>query len=268
MCDAATFAQVGVRQTVDTEVERPMKRRGFILASASTAGFLIPGWGRAATPCPPPQLSVAGGGSVTTPCGTTGTGQTYTTNFPGTENPISEGGVWSNVGLDWTNVRTTPGLAFGTNGAADAYDDSYAHLAGFPANQSAQATIYLDPSIIGSGETHEVELFLRMSDSAHVAWGYECNMDFGGSLSIIRWNGALGDWTVLANFGSFAQPVTGDIFKATIVGNAITLYHNGVARGTATDSAYASGNPGMGFFKRPAGTNNVFGFSSYTAAPA
>ena len=48
--------------------------------------------------------------------------------FPGTarnlhhqlsppENPISEGGKWLNGqkdALDWTNVRTTPGFAFGT----------------------------------------------------------------------------------------------------------------------------------------------------------
>ena len=40
--------------------------------------------------------------------------RTYTTNFPLTENPISEAGNWINggtVGLDWTNVSTTPGLA-------------------------------------------------------------------------------------------------------------------------------------------------------------
>ena len=41
--------------------------------------------------------------------------KTYTTNFPLMENPISEGGNWVNgqaVGLDWTDIRTTPGFAF------------------------------------------------------------------------------------------------------------------------------------------------------------
>ena len=41
----------------------------------------------------------------------------YTTNFPLTANPISEGGAWLSgkaAGLDWTDVRTTPGKAFGT----------------------------------------------------------------------------------------------------------------------------------------------------------
>jgi len=47
----------------------------------------------------------------------TGTASTYTTNFPLTEDPISEGGKWINGkkdGVDWANVRTTPGFAFGT----------------------------------------------------------------------------------------------------------------------------------------------------------
>src|ERR1700729_3247334 len=57
---------------------------------------------------------------------------TYTTNFPLTENPISEGGKWINGqkdGVDWTDVRTTPGLAFGTEIGGnrrelEKYDDS------------------------------------------------------------------------------------------------------------------------------------------------
>jgi len=41
----------------------------------------------------------------------------YSTNFPRAESPISEGGKWYNGqtnGLDWANVRTSPGFAFGT----------------------------------------------------------------------------------------------------------------------------------------------------------
>jgi hypothetical protein len=38
------------------------------------------------------------------------------TNFPLTEDPISEGGNWiggGTTGLDWNNVQTTPGFANG-----------------------------------------------------------------------------------------------------------------------------------------------------------
>jgi hypothetical protein len=43
---------------------------------------------------------------------------TYTTSFPVTENPISEGGKWISgraVGLDWTDVRTTPWFGQGAS---------------------------------------------------------------------------------------------------------------------------------------------------------
>ena len=49
----------------------------------------------------------------------------------------------------------------------------------------------------------------------------------------------------LANPG--VRVKTGDVVKATIVGNVITAYLNGIAVGTATDSTYTTGNPGMGF---------------------
>jgi len=50
-------------------------------------------------------------------CNVGAQGRTYTTNFPATENPVSQGGNWVNgraVGLDWSDARTIPGLAFGT----------------------------------------------------------------------------------------------------------------------------------------------------------
>ena len=78
--------------------------------------------------------------------------QRYTTNFPLTENPISEGGEWINggvVGLDWTNLSTTPGFTFGTQpgtAGSASWADSWALLTGaWGPDQTAQATIN-DPS--------------------------------------------------------------------------------------------------------------------------
>ena len=85
------------------------------------------------------------------PIASTGTHGTYTTQFPLTENPIAEGGNWINgqtAGLDWANIRTTPGFAFGTESGAvktvpEKYDDSAALLAGtWGPNQTAQATVH------------------------------------------------------------------------------------------------------------------------------
>ncbi len=209
------------------------------------------------------------------------TAQTYTTHFPLTENPISEGGKWINagvVGLDWTNVRTTPGFAFGTQpgtAGSPGFADSWALLSGaWGPDQTAQATIN-DPS--PNDNCHqENELVLRGNLSAHSATGYEVTVkaadDASSYLIIVRWNGAYGDFTYLANLQGSAYAVkTGDVFKATIVGNVITAYINGVQKARVTDYWYATGHPGMGFYLGHynsaicAGTNAGYGFSNYTA---
>jgi hypothetical protein len=192
----------------------------------------------------------------------------YTTNFDLTENPISEGGVWHHTGNVWTNVSTANGIAFGTNGAANTYDDSYALLSGFGPDQQAQAVVVRSPNLV-LNITHEVELLLRMSDSASTAQGYECDFSYFGGVQIVRWNGALGDFTVLQTSGPGTigrDFVTNDVIKATIVGNVISAYINGVLIAQATDSTYASGQPGIGFFTRPGGNSANFGMTSYTAS--
>ena len=240
-----------------------MKRRDLIAASAGIAGGLFSALAQAATPCPPPQVGVAGGGSATTTC-TIASTSAYSTNFASGENPLSEGGVWQHNGLDWTTVKSESGHAHGTQtNSSLAYNDSYAYLSGFPANQSAQAVIYNTST---SSTNKEVELLLRWSDSGHGATGYECNINHLGLYSqIVRWNGPLGSWTEIGRAPNPPQPKTGDVMKATIVGNVITVYINGVQIMQATDSTYKTGNPGMGFYIDPGALNSEFGFSSFTA---
>jgi hypothetical protein len=190
--------------------------------------------------------------------------RTYTTNFDLTENPISEGGAWSSAGLDWTAVRTAGGIAYGTH-QATGYNDSYAHLSGFAPDQSVEATIFKQGSF---AMNQEVEIHLRWADSLHVARGYEILWQANNEYAeIVRWNGALGDFTVLAPISFPRPPVTGDVMKAQIVGNQITVYLNGTLVGSTSDSTWSDGNPGIGFFSRdPSGEQNSrFGFTSFTA---
>jgi uncharacterized protein YjdB len=192
----------------------------------------------------------------------------YTTNFPLTENPISEGGNWINgqvVGLDWKNARTTPGLAFGTQTGNGGYDDTVALLTGtWGPDQTVEATVYTvnqNPSIF-----EEVELRLRSSLSANSCTGYEVLFGVNGYIQIVRWNGPLGNFTALASAAS-ALPTTGDVVKATIVGSTITAYLNGVQKLQVIDSTYPSGRPGMGFFLQGAsGVNGDYGFTIFTAS--
>ena len=180
----------------------------------------------------------------------------YSTTFPLTENPISESAGWTNgaaVGLDWSNVRTTPGLAFGTQDGATNFNDSIAVLKGTWANdQSATATVRTVNQQPGSSNIfEEVEILLRFTITAHDARGYEfnfsCRHDGNQYLQIVRWNGAVNDFTFLdARTGPGLN--NGDKIKATISGQTLTTYINNVEIFSVNDSAIASGNPGVGFY--------------------
>ena len=195
----------------------------------------------------------------------------YTTTFPLTENPISEGGHWLNgatTGLDWSDIQTKPGLAFGTQTGNGEYNDSIANLAGiWGADQTAQATVRIVSS--DSAQYEEVELHLRRSLSAHNATGYEINFSVKPKnpyIQIVRWNGALGDWTELND--TIVGVKNGDVVAATIAGNLITAYVNGTNVLQATDGTFTTGSPGMGFYLQNGSSNfNAdFGFSSFKAS--
>jgi len=200
--------------------------------------------------------------------------RTYTTRFRRAENPISEGGAWINgqaVGLDWANVRTKPGLAFGTEAGTIKYDGTTALLKGvWGPDQTAEATVHT----VNQREDifEEVELRLRSSLSAHKATGYEilfrCSKTDKAYTQIVRWNGPLGDFTYLNAAGNAQRGVgNGDVVRATIVGKVITAYINGEKVLQATDDTYTGGSPGMGFYLEGAtGMNSDYGFTRFTAS--
>ena len=183
----------------------------------------------------------------------------YTTSFPATEQPLSEKGKWITgkaAGLDWADVKTGVGLAYGTEsgkGKGDkAFDDSTALLTGiWGADQTVEAEVLsLHPS---DDDFEEVELRLRSTLSSHNATGYEvlfrCSKTANAYASVVRWDGRLGKFTYLSQKkGPEFGVADGDIVKATAVGSVITGYINGVEVIRATDSTYTDGSPGMGFW--------------------
>jgi hypothetical protein len=241
-----------------------MKRRDLILASAGFAGGLIPGFARAAKPCPPPQVSAQGGTTASTTCVMGTPASSYTTDFSRVETPISEGGAWVRLTTSyWHDVKTSGGNAMATaNASADRsrFDDSYARLSGsWGPNQQLEATIYK-----GSALSGEVELNLRCSDTVSTVNLYECTFNIGGQAAIARWNGTAGNFTILADTGSGLQDPggleDGDKVRARIVGQTITMWFarrasptNWVLVGSITDNSsqrITTGSPGIGFFAR------------------
>lgn len=204
----------------------------------------------------------------------TGATASYTTTFPLTESPISEGANWTNglsAGFDWSNVSTTPGLAFGTQTGVDGFNDSLAVLRGtWGPDQAATGTVYTVNQVAGD-VFEEVEILLRFQITPHSARGYEINFSMrsdGAYTQIIRWDGPLGVYALL---DSRAVPAlqTGDQVAASIVGNTITTSINGAEIFHVTDNTFTDGNPGLGFYLQGAtGVNGDYGFSCYSASDA
>lgn len=207
----------------------------------------------------------------------------YSTTFPSTETPISEGGIWLTGQRDatgWTNIKTAGGIAFGTqSGSAANFDDSVACLAGqyasFRADQYCEGTIHIG-SPVGISE---VTLGLRCTASAGQWLWYGTNFAFDGSYSFFgRWPGFAtsnqNDYVTLAQNNS--SPVgalqNGDIFQAQMIGFTFTTWilrgatRTQINTGTDTDAAkLRKGTPGFGTFNQGHAASNSIGFTRFFA---
>lgn len=153
--------------------------------------------------------------------------RSYSTHFPLSEDPISEGGKWSNGandGIDWYNVITKNGVAYGAVTKGE-YTDPTALLTGaWGKNQIVKA------KVLSRNQTEkyyqEVEIRLRSTLTRHRCTGYEvfwrCLKTQNAYAQIVRWNGKVGDWTSLQKHTGQQYGVKDrDLVEATIVGNVI-----------------------------------------------
>jgi hypothetical protein len=219
--------------------------------------------------------------------------RSYSTRFELDETPISEGGMWLNGkkdGIDWCDVLTGGGVAYGevsrmavaerrteqsTLGAGTGeggdvegdYDDPTAVLSGsWGRNQLGKATVFSrNPT---DQYFQEVEIRLRSSMTPHSCTGYEvffrCLKTDAGYAEIVRWNGPIGDFTSLQKLiGPQYGVEDGDTIEASIVGNSIKGYINGVEVISASDDRFPTGSPGIGFNFFVGDTNVDHGLRSF-----
>jgi hypothetical protein len=201
-----------------------------------------------------------------------GGGRVYTTYFPLAQNPISEGGNWINglqTGLDWMNIRTASGVAYGTrtNEPGDAIDPTAILTGTWGWNQTAEATVV----VTSGGAAKEIELRLNSTLAAHVCNGYEILYEVTGTITIVKWNGPLGSYTVLAPASNIPQALpgglkTGDVIKATNVNGLITAYLNGAQIAQVFDATYTAGAPGFGLNTYGGADPTTYGLSRFTAS--
>jgi hypothetical protein len=219
--------------------------------------------------------------------------RSYRTQFPLDEDPIQEGGLWVNgkrEGIDWCNVVTRNGVAYGEvtrMGVAERrveqgnlasptpagslhegdYDDPTAVLVGtWGRNQHARAKVFSK----NQTDTYfqEVEIRLRSAITPHCCTGYEvfwrCLKTEKAYAEIVRWNGKIGDFTSLKKLiGPQYGVKDGDLVEASIVGNVLKGFINGVEVISATDDAFTVGSPGIGFNFGVGNTNVDHGFTYF-----
>jgi hypothetical protein len=183
-----------------------------------------------------------------------------------TENSLSEGGNWIEglaIGLDWTDVQTAPGFAHATTITISESDPTAVLSGAWGPNQTAQATVVVNTIPAGIGE---IELRLNTTITAHSITGYELDFQTSGGITIVRWDGPIHVYTVIRPISGTSALVTGDVIAATNVNGLITCYVNGVQVAQVTDTTYAGGSPGIGFYYSGSGAGPTdHGISAFSA---
>jgi len=200
----------------------------------------------------------------------------YSTSFPGSnENPLSQSGEWAKAANSWQAIRKVSNVAKATAYNDTTTDDNYSLCQVIAPNDAEViATVYRQNSTFA-----ELELLLRMSDTAGspgTAAGYECLCNTDGGIQIVRWNGGLGSFDPIDG-GTINSPgslASGNQLRATVVGSTINFYHrpdtgsSWTILATATDSTFATGRCGVGFYVHASGGNiDDVGFSTFTLNP-
>ena len=216
--------------------------------------------GSAPAPAPPPAPAP--------------TGQTYSTNFALTENPMSEGGAWVKASNVWQDLQTIGGAVIAKNYVTEGlYDDAYRYLGGFPSNNySVVAEIYYPTKSALGGE---VEILLRVTDGPNFIKCYEFLFNTGaGSWQLVRWNGPMKDITVIHPGGTLPTASQTAQIRADIVGSNIKLYWRASSSnswtllngsGGTNDGTHATGKPGIGIYVHAEDGNRMnVGLKSYT----
>jgi hypothetical protein len=182
--------------------------------------------------------------------------------------------VWAhNPSNIWQKIRTQNGNA-NAAGYTENVDDAYAYLQNWSGNDyDITATVHW--SGIQAGE---VEILLRVSDSATQIHAYEFLYNVGGSWQLVRWNGDHSDYVVIHPGGGVPGNATdGNQIRARIVGNSISLYWRQTSADSWTTllsnfsdpgggggSPIATGKPGMAFYVHAPVPLNTIGFKDYS----
>jgi hypothetical protein len=194
----------------------------------------------------------------------------FSDSFASTQNPYTgqgQGLGGASFFGDWGDMQTANGNCYGTTISVNDYDDSLVVWNTASADHYVEAVIHRSSAGYNAGNTHEVQLIVRANGSNGdlELWEILCEHQ-STSLQLVHWNGPLNDVTVdsFTTGGSIgATPQDGDVFRAEMSGNTLTVKWNGSTVATKSTSLYAGNSmAGIMCFARTGATLANFGFKS------
>ena len=194
----------------------------------------------------------------------------FTDTFASTQNPYT--GQGSGLGGasffgDWGDMQTASGHCYGTTFSDVDYDDSLTVWDTGSADHYVEAVIWRSSPSYNPGVSHEAQLIVRAGGSAGTLELLEILFAHDGTnIQLVRWNGDLNDVDVLSwdSGGNMGRvPEDGDVVRAEIIGNELTVYLNDVEVASVTLADHAGNTmAGIMCFARTGATLANYGFHS------
>jgi hypothetical protein len=167
-------------------------------------------------------------------------GAQASSSFDGSENPLSEGGVWTVGQGNYDDVQKVAGRARAAGILPFRLNSALRNTPTIGADQFATCTVFFSgggPDLDYAGPVVRLTVGVDLS-CYHGTWAF----DSGPNALYIEERDSAGTPTTLSTGGT---PATGDVARLEAEGSTLRLFQNGILRLTATDTTLGSGQPGI-----------------------
>ncbi len=182
-------------------------------------------------------------------------------SFTGTENPLSEGGVWTALTAYWQQCTKVNGLKVDS---AVLGNDCAARYTGvtFSADHYAEITLAAVPT---GGQLFFQYALCRMNSTA-ACYELTTAPDVSSTtLQLWKLDNTGASTQIGANITIGSSMAAGDVMRLECIGTTLNVKYNGSLVRTATDTTLTTGQPGVGGWAQNS-TSNVVLVSLWLAA--
>jgi hypothetical protein len=181
---------------------------------------------------------------------------TKTTNFPTVQNPLSSPWVTTYTGLQCTSAGVVKGISAANTDDMSTWSTSDYTFAN---DQTSQITF----SNIGNNDWPGATVRITGSGSSTTGYVvYAINETTSINIYKLATSGGIGSGSTNLVKQFTGQTLTGShTLKLQITGTTLTVFFDGTSLGTATDSTYSTGQPGIAY---EFGNTNVSQINSWT----